>query len=81
MTRFTMEDNLAAALNLSEWATMAAQSFGIYAGINAAIGAIADKSMPAVHHAYKIRQQVALMAAIRAFALLETPHFNASINY
>lgn len=59
------------AKKLSEWATMAARAYGIYAGINDAIHSAEDKSAPAVHHADEMRSQMVLMSAIRTSALLD----------
>lgn len=65
------DDLSGTAKKLSEWATMAAEAYGIYAGINDAIGSASDKSTPAVGHADELRRQVVLMAAIRTSALLD----------
>jgi hypothetical protein len=65
------DDLAGTAKKLSEWATMAARAYGIYAGINDAIRSAADKSTPAVHHADEMRRQMVLMSAIRTSALLD----------
>ncbi|MEP9379842.1 hypothetical protein ABLE91_24235 [Aquabacter sp. CN5-332] len=60
-----------AAKKLNLWADMAARAYGAYSGINASIAAASDKSLPSIHHAHEIRQQLALMSVIRTFALLD----------
>lgn len=59
------------APRLTEWTYMAARAYGFYAGINAAIGAAADPSSGGTIHASDLRQQLALMAVIRVFAVLD----------
>ncbi|MFC6486930.1 hypothetical protein [Nitratireductor sp. GCM10026969] len=59
------------ASKLNDWATLAARAYGTYAGVNTAIAKATDKSSPAVQHADEVRQQVALMAVIRTFAVLD----------
>ena len=72
MPTYSLEkDPAGAARKLSEWATMAARAYGTYAGINTAIGNATDKSSRAVHHANEARREMALMAAVRTFALLD----------
>lgn len=59
------------APRLTEWTYMAARAYGFYAGINAAIGVAADPSSDGTNHASHLRQQLALMAVIRVFAVLD----------
>ena len=64
-------DLVAAAPRLREWATRAAISYGTYSGINAAIKDAKDKSLPAVHTADAIRDEMTVLTVIRVFALLD----------
>lgn len=56
---------------LNEWASMAAHAYGIYAGINRAIGETKDKSAPVVSHADHYRQMAALLCVVRVFATVD----------
>jgi len=59
------------APRLSEWTDMAAEAYGLYDGVNKAIGAASDKSTDSARMAEQMRQQLALMAVIRCFAVLD----------
>jgi hypothetical protein len=59
------------APKLSEWTDMAAKAFGLYQGVNRAIRDAEDKGTDSAMMADQLRQQLALMAVIRCFAVLD----------
>ncbi|ESY65541.1 hypothetical protein X743_29435 [Mesorhizobium sp. LNHC252B00] len=59
------------APKLNEWASMAAHSYGLYSGINAAISRAHDKSAPIVTHADHLRTETALLCIVRLFATID----------
>lgn len=59
------------ALKLNQWASMAAHSYGLYSGINAAISGAHDKGAPIVAHADQLRTDTALLCIVRLFATID----------
>lgn len=64
---------IAMAPRLCIWADMAAHAYGLYSGLNAAIGSAEDKSTDAAGHAHHLRQELAMMALLRVFAVFDRP--------
>ncbi|MDX0432908.1 hypothetical protein GOL30_26260 [Sinorhizobium medicae] len=56
---------------LQSWAEMAARAYGLYEGINLAIKRSRDKWPAVAHHASVFRDEMALMALIRSFAVMD----------
>lgn len=67
----TIDDVLRMSPKLNEWASMAAHAYGIYSGINRAIGSAPDKSVPVVQHAAHYREMAALLCVVRVFAAID----------
>ncbi|MQX94745.1 hypothetical protein GHK03_00495 [Sinorhizobium medicae] len=56
---------------LHSWTEMAARAYGLHEGLNLAIKESRDKWPSVAHHASDIRQEMALMALIRSFAVMD----------
>ncbi|TGQ52140.1 hypothetical protein EN836_21270 [Mesorhizobium sp. M1C.F.Ca.ET.193.01.1.1] len=67
----TIEEVVRMAPKLNEWASMTAHAYGLYAGINQAIGETKDKAAPVVGHADYYRQMAALLCVVRVFATVD----------
>lgn len=66
-----IDDVIMMAPELNAWAEMSARAFGLYSGINDAIKKSREKHGSVAHQASEIRQQMILMALIRAFAMMD----------
>ncbi|MGI6852074.1 hypothetical protein [Mesorhizobium sp. 1B3] len=59
------------APELNAWTSMAAQAYGIYAGVNEALKMTRGKHAVAKHRAEEVRQEMIMMTLIRLFAVLD----------